>query len=369
MALQEMDRHRSDDALSTRTRPCPEVALIRRRVGGLVLLAASGAASTIWLCWRAAQLGLHPVELAIFLTELVSVWSGLLVGIGLASAPAQRAVFDGDPRESFRFAFAVADAVGRTRSTDLRVDLVASWRALWHRRTQLPDLAMAAAFSDGPRRLVLVVSLTLALLLGVAPMPLPPAWAIACGAAALVLMSGSHVLLGAGRIRFGDRVRWSSAALGEVCAGTDRDGVAPRRWVGTVAAVVALNLAGALRGMSDRWTHGLASMSADGRLVTMLIANVVVLGGLYTLRTTAAPQLENAHLVSRHTEERTARQAALGAAVVIGLIGLLAGILPDNADTALDAPVRVEQVSDRHAGRVEDIDTGSGRVGAGAAGD
>ena len=131
---------------------------------------------------------------------------------------------------------------------------------------------MAAVLTDGPRRLLVVGSLTLAMVLGVAPIPVPPLWAIACGIASMVLMSCAHVLLGGGRIRFGDRIRWSSAALGEVCSGVDLDGVAPRRWVGTVAAVVVLNLAIALRGMSDRWTHGLAPMEADDRHITLLIA-------------------------------------------------------------------------------------------------
>jgi hypothetical protein len=180
-------------------------------------------------------------------------------------------------------------------------------------------------------------------------MPLPPVWAIIAGVGALALMSLSHVLLGGGRIQFGDRVRWSSSALGEVCLGADRDGVAPRRWVGTVAAVVVLNLAIALRGMSDRWTHGLTPMSTDGRQVTMLLAIAVVAGGLFTLRRTAMPVLENSHLVPRRAEERTARESALGGAVAIGMIGLMAGILPGNFDANADDPVPVEQIFDRDA--------------------
>ena len=83
-----------------------------------------------WLVWRAANLGLHPIELSVFAAELVSVVSGLMIGLGLAGASQPREVLVNDPRESFRFAYAVADLVGRTRMSDLRVDLVASYRTL-----------------------------------------------------------------------------------------------------------------------------------------------------------------------------------------------------------------------------------------------
>jgi hypothetical protein len=320
-----------------------------RRSAGVLTMVATGLVSIAWLTWRVLHLGAHPVEISVFAIELVSIAAGLVVGVGMARAPRPRAVFESDPRESFRFVFAVADIVGRTRATDLRVDLAASYRTLFRSRPKLPDVVIAAALLDGPRRLLLVVSLTIALLIGVAPMPLPPVWAIIAGIGALVLMSVSHVLLGGGRIRFGDRIRWSSSALGEVCLGSDRDGLVPRRWAGTVAAVVMLNLAIGLRGMSDRWTHGLTPMTTDGRHVTMLIAIAVAAGGLFTLRTTAMPILENSHLVPRRTEERTARQSALGAAVTIGMIGLMAGILPGNFDATAGDSVPVEQISDPDA--------------------
>ena len=321
-----------------------------RRSTGVLTLVAAGLVSIAWLTWRALHLGPHPVEVAVFATELVSIAVGLVVGVGMALVPRPRAVFEDDPRESFRFVFVVADMVGRTRATDLHVDLAASYRTLLRSRPKLPDVVIAAALLDGPRRLVLVVSLTIALLIGVAPMPFPPVWAIIVGVGALALMSLSHVILSGGRIHFGDRIRWSSSALGEVCSGVDRAGFAPRRWVGTVAAVVVLNLAIALRGMSDRWTHGLTPMSADGRQVTMLIAITIVAGGLFTLRTTAMPVLENSHLVPRRAEERTARASALGGAVAIGLIGLVAGILPGNFDAIADETVPVERISDSDAG-------------------
>lgn len=355
---------RMDPAVSAR----PDRPLTHRLVAGLAALAVAAVTSLAWLGWRVSHLGLHPIEIAVFVAEVVSVVSALTVGLGLATAPPRTIEDETDRRESFRFAFAVADACGRPRTTDLRADMAQSWRSVRGGDTDLSTLSTAAVLCDGPRRLLLIVSLTLALLFGVAPIDVPPVWAVVCAVAALVMWSLAHVLLGAGRIRIGDRVRWSSAALGELCSGTDCAGVAPRRWVGTVAAVVTLNLAIGLRGMSDRWTHGLAPMGSDARLVTMLLAEIVVLGGLYTLRTTTAPQLDNAHLVSRHTEERTARQSAVGATVALGLIGLVAGVLPGNIEAAEHQPVQVEQVSDQHQGRIDRIEVGRASIGFGAAG-
>ena len=103
-----------------------------------------------------------------------------------------------------------------------------------------------------------------------------------------------------------------------------------------------MNVAVALRGMSDRWTHGLPPMTDDERIVSMGWATLIVLGGLYALRTIPTPQLGNSHLVARRLEERTARQSALGAAVCLGLVGLLAGVLPGSVDAGADDPLRVE---------------------------
>jgi hypothetical protein len=355
MALLETGRTEMGDD----RRMAPQVGAGRRAMG-LMVLSTCVLASAGWLGWRATHLSAHPIALMIFAAEVASVVAGLLVAIGLARTDLPGTRFDIDRREPFRFAFAVEDALDRPHTSNLRADLVGSYRTVRHGRPRLPDLTMAAVLTDGPRRLLLVVSLAVALLLGVAPMPVPPVWAIVFGLTGFIALSGSHVLLSGGRIRVGDRIRWSSAALGEVCAGADPDGVAPRRWVGTVAAVVSLNLAIALRGMSDRWTHGLAPMSTAGRQTAMLLAIITVVGGLYTLRTTTAPELTNAHLVSRRTEERTARQSAVGAAVIVGLIGLLAGVLPGNVDATDIDPVRIEQISHREAGRVEASETVGG---------
>lgn len=343
---------------TTETTPAPWLSSARR-AAGLVAIVAGGIGWTAWLGWRLLHLGPHLVQLAFFAAELVGALAALAVAVGLWCADAPRRVFDDDGRDSHRFAYAVADVVGRTRSTDLHRDVrvaartAAERRRLSGRRVHRADLAIAAVMSDGPRRIVLVAAASLALLLGISPMPAPPAWAIVAALVAMAASSVAHVALGGGRIRFGDRTRWSHAAIGEVLSASDVDGLAPRRWIGTVAAVVGINVAIALRGMSDRWTHGLDPMADGDRRVALVIAILLVVGALYTLRTITAPEIADAHLVARRLEERTARQSALGAAVCVGLVGLVAGILPGRVDPADDDPVRVEQVSERDAADVE----------------
>lgn len=322
------------------------VSPARRRTAS-VLLATAVVFAIVWLAWRVATLQLHPIPIVILLIELSGWTGGLLVALGLLGATSPRDLRQ--PDDTYRYASAVAGCVGRTRAVDLQRDLRAATERLASRTVGgAADRAMIGVLVEGPRRIALVSTLSIGLLVGVAPAPLPPVFAVAALAGATLLIAASHVVASGGRIRFGDRMRWSFASLGEVISPSDRADIAPRRWVGTVATIVVLNLAIALRGMSDRWTHGLPSMTDDERLVSMTWATMIVLGGLYALRTIPTPQLGNAHTVARRLEERTARQSALGAAVCVGLIGLLAGVLPGGVDAGADDPARVEP-----AGQVE----------------
>ena len=320
----------------------------RRRIS-IGLLGLGALSLLAWFAWRVVTLDLHPVPVVTVLIELSGWTGGFAVAVGLLNARAPRSVLQ--PDHTYRYAFVVADRVGRTRATDLQQDLRAAVDRLTTRTAGGPaDRAMIGVLIDGPRRIALVATLTLALLLGVAPLDVPPTWALVALGAGTTLVAMSHVVASEGRIRFGDRIRWSFATLGEVLSPVDRVDQAPRRWVGTVATIVVLNLAIALRGMSDRWTHGLPPMTDDERLVAMTWAGLLVLGGLYTLRTIPTPALGNAHLIARRLEERTARQSALGAAVCLGLIGLLAGVLPGGIDSGPDDPVRIEAPSQIKAG-------------------
>lgn len=325
----------------------------RRAVGfGALVLSVCGWG--VWLAWRVSNVSAHPFVVVVLLLELVGAAAGVAIALVLARSeptlPTERAVPDRrDPR---RFPCAVADAVGRDRPAELRPALrQCAGAARRGRLARLPDIAITGALVDGPRRLLLVVTLTLALLVGVAPVAVPPVAVIVALATGVAAMSAAHVLLGRGAIRFGDRIRWSYAALGEVVAQRDQ-AFAPRRWVGAVAAVVVVNLAIALRGMSDRWTHGLDPMPDGERVTTMLFALSVVLGALYTLATTAAPEAPPAPVLSRRLEERTARRSALLGAVCVGVVGLVAGVLPGSVDAADHDPGGVEHVTEDELGTI-----------------
>lgn len=343
--------------MATRTRshdrPAPPTPTRLRRAASWSCLGAGLALTVAWLGWRVTHLGLDPVAVTSLLIELSGLTAGTVVAIGLLRAATPRSVLAEQRRNPHRYALSVANGVGRTRSSDLQRDLRAAIDRLAERRVVgSAERAMVGVLIDGPRRVALVGMLVIALLSGVAPMSMPPAWALACITAGSIAISASHVLAAPGRIGFGDRTRWSFAALGELFAPADHASMAPRRWIGTVGTVVVLSLAIALRGMSDRWTHGLPAMSDDERIVTLVWASLVVIGGLFTLRTIESPNLANAHLVSRRLEERGARRSALGAAVGVGVIGLVAGILPAGVDAGDVDPGRPEAVTERETGGV-----------------
>jgi hypothetical protein len=304
-----------------------------------------------WIAWRVATLPLHAVPVAAATIELGGAAIGVVVAFALATVDRSRATHDDDRRDPWCYAFAVADRVGRTRAADLHREVRSAARAARRggRRTRA-DVAMGCVLVDGPRRLALIAVAVLGLLIGVSPMPVPTAPALVALGIGVGGMSLAMGILSQGRIAVGDRLRWTYGSIGELLIRDDVDGVAPRRWVGTVGTIVVVNLAVALRGMSDRWTHGLPTMANDMRVVAMVYAMTLVVGALYTLVTTAAPQLDNAHIVSRRLEERTARQSALGGAMCVGLIGLIAGILPGCVDPGDDHATRIEHVTEREVG-------------------
>lgn len=323
----------------------------------------SVVAGLAWFGWRLGCVGWHPVKVAFFAAELGGAVAGVAIAIGLARArdprPAREFAAPGRRAESNRFAHAVADVVGRTRSDDLHhvvrraIKVAPRWRP---RRSA--DVAMAAVLFEGPRRLAMVLLVVVGLLIGVSPLPVPPVWAVVAAGVWAGSTSVALVALGRGRVRFGDRIRWSYGAIGEILASADRDDLAPRRWVGTMGTVVAINLAVALRGISDRWTHGLAGMGDDVRTVAIAVAAVLAAGACYTLVTSPTPEIPDAHLVTRRLEERTARQSALAVTLVVGAIGLMAGILPGVDPQPAPAPaVEVRDTPDRRV--VDDVDEAS----------
>jgi hypothetical protein len=142
-----------------------------------------------------------------------------------------------------------------------------------------------------------------------------------------VVVSLGHVALSDGRIRPGARLRWSMASIGAGFGdGTSRTGL-PIRWTATMGSMVALNVAVSLRGLSDRWTHGLGAMSHDERVVSMLAAAWFVAWGFVALRSLRQPTL-GFYGATRRLEETSTRRLALGATLAVAAIGLVAGLLP-----------------------------------------
>lgn len=320
-----------------------------RRVGaaGLGVALVAGA---IWLTWRGEQLGTDPIPIALFVLDAVGVGAGLLIGVGLlaSSQPTAVPALDGpDLVGPMRFHAVVAASTGRRAPGDLRLHArVELGNARWRPSRRLGALAVLAAVSDPIRRAAQILLITISLLRGVGPYPVPPLWSALAFLVGVAAVSSAHVALSGGRIRTGDRLRNSYAAMGDLLRSTDRDGLLLRRWVYVVGAAVLPCLAVGLRGTSDRWTHGFAPMGRDERMVLIVVAMALAGGALLTLRSMSAPVQPDSHLVSRHLEERTARQSALGGAVCVGLVGLVAGILPGSVDAADDDVIRVERVTD-----------------------
>jgi heme/copper-type cytochrome/quinol oxidase subunit 1 len=91
--------------------------------------------------------------------------------------------------------------------------------------------------------------------------------------------------------------------------------------------MVSLNLAVSLRGVSDRWTHGLGAMTHQERVVTMAVAAWMVGWGLAALRSLPQPQL-GYYGATRRLEEISTRRLALGATFTVAAVGMVAGVLP-----------------------------------------
>lgn len=320
-----------------------------RRLGGAGV-ALGTVAWAVWLTGRLADAHAHPLWVAVFATEVLAVVTGAVVAVVIARRPfAQTAlsVPDGSSRrgddiDPDRYPTAIAGLLGLQSEPDLRMALRGAWRPAFSLHTPIADRAMAFVRCEGARRLVAILALVLSLMLGVTPVDRPPIWLLGAAAAGLVFTSLGSMLLAGGVIRPGDRLRWSFASIGVAVGPYERDGAMPVRWAGVMVSVVILNLAVGLRGMSDRWTHGLSPMADADRVTTMAAALLMVVGGLFTLRRLQPP--EPSHFrATRRVEERSARETALGATVIAGLLGFLAGILPGSVDAADDQPIDLEQ--------------------------
>ncbi len=194
-------------------------------------------------------------------------------------------------------------------------------------RRSLAELAWSVVALEGMRRMLTVGMVVIVLFSGRFPFDNPPirAWVVLI--ASQLFLTLAHYLLSDGMIRPGTRMRWSMASVGAGLGdGRSRTGL-PIRWTATLATIVALNLVVSLRGLSDRWTHGLGAMPHDERVVAMAAAMWIVGWGFVALRALPQPVL-GYYGATRRLEETSARRLALGATLTVAAVGVIAGVLP-----------------------------------------
>ena len=314
---------------------------------GCIAVALGTVAWAAWLAGRLAGASAHPLWALVYATEVLGVVTGVVVAVVIARHPLRatptRVTPMLDPgRHPDSYPTAICDLLEIAPEPEVRASVRGAWRTAFANTTPLAEHALALVRLEGMRRLALIVGLVLSLLLGVAPLERPENWMLGMAAAGLVLTSVGSMLLAGGHIRPGDRVRWSFASIGLAVGPSERSAAMPVRWAGVMGAIVVLNLAVALRGLSDRWTHGLPPMVDADRVVAMSAALLLIVGCLATLRNLQPPEQGHGQ-TSRRREERSARHTALGATAIAGIVGLLAGILPGAVDAADREPVDREQ--------------------------
>jgi len=195
------------------------------------------------------------------------------------------------------------------------------------RREPFSITAWALVAADGIRRMVFVALLVAVLLTGRAPFEMPPTSTLLLLIGAQLLFAIGHWMLSGGALRPGVRLRWSMASIGAGLGdGSSRSGL-PIRWTATMGTMIVLNLAVALRGVSDRWTHGLGPMAHDERVAAMVVAWWLVFVGFAALRTLTQPSL-GFYGATHRLEENSTRRLAMGTTLAVSMLGFVAGVLP-----------------------------------------
>jgi len=302
-----------------------------------------------WLGWRVTAPVHGVIGVGALLLELVAFSAALVVSVGLVVAD-----LTSDPdrrRRRFRAhdrtaRWSVATALDIEPGEPSTVGADDTGEVAWARHglrvlaapsgrhetppPSLTDAAGAVIAVDGLRRLMFVALLVAVLFTGQAPFGVPAWWIAALLGASQLLLSIGHWLLSDRILRPGDRFRWSMGSIGAGLGdGVYRTGL-PIRWTATMATMVVLNLSVSLRGLSDRWTHGLGAMPHDERVATMSVALVLVLVGFASLRGLRQPEL-GFYGATRRLEEGSTRRWALGATLAVAALGFTVGVLPAGA--------------------------------------
>ena len=310
-----------------------------RRAGQAVSIV--GIASwMIWLGWRIGFSASNPIGVVVLAFEVVAFLATAVITAALWLAPTRRWT----PAVSGPLPDVIAEVLGvsghgavESQGRDDTGEVALARRALdlldprSRHRTGRPYHLAATAWAvvavEGIRRLFFVVGLVLLLLSGRLPFTVPSASIATSLVAGQLLLAVGHWLLSSGAVRPGARARWSMASIGAGLGdGTSRTGL-PIRWAATMATVVVLNLAVSLRGVSDRWTHGLGAMPRDERIAAMGVSWWLVIVAFCALHTLAKPSL-GFYGATKRLEEPSTRRLALGSTLAVAMVGFIAGALP-----------------------------------------
>jgi hypothetical protein len=307
------------------------------RLASLVGLAAWSA----WIGWRIVVGPVDAIGVAALVLEVAALLVAIVLSLALwslRSLPESRAASTQAPFvDTGGELLGVAElAAVEPRGRDDTGEVARARRGLHLLDPRSPSAtagsplaitAWALVAVEGIRRMVFVALLVVVLLTGRFPVELPDGPLLGMPVLAVVSFSVAHWLLSGGVLRPGARLRWSMASVGAGLGdGTSRTGL-PIRWTATLATMVVLNVAVALRGVSDRWTHGLGPMARDERVIAMLVSWWLVVAGFAALRILAQPSL-GFYGATRRLEESSTRRLALGTTLTVALVGFVAGVLP-----------------------------------------
>jgi hypothetical protein len=360
---------------------------------GLVTVVVAAAAWTAWFGWRLDRAVEQPMALLLRVLAVAGAAGGLGAALVFARPAPGRTGADPDidPDLGLDSGLDIDPDLGLDLDRDLAPDIAADVRVeryphavvaacglppVHHTRESVRGAAgalrdgpgarariAAIALLEGPRRGAMVLTVAAALLLGAAPVDRPSPALLAVLAVATAGTTLAIWLLSAGAVRPGDRLVWSYASIGtSISRGGDIVGA---QWAGVVGSIIALNIAISLRGVSDRWTHGLAVMTPDARVTTMVTGLLLVAGGFACL-SVLTPPAATPETAPRRLEERSARRTALGATLAVAIVGLVAGVLTGTveADGGVDAGVgdRTEAPSERQRTVVGVVDPDAAEV-------
>lgn len=307
-----------------------------RWVGRLACLAGLVAWS-LWLVWRITSSALGPLSVIVLVLEVTSLLVSLVLAAALWSLPPQAGTRVVSPALPDVLAELLClDDLGpvAAHGADDFGEVARARRGLHlldprsvDGGCSLSTIAWALVAVEGIRRMLFAAVLVAVLLTGRFPFEMPAVPTLAALIGAQLLFAVGHWMLSGGAIRPGVRLRWSMASVGAGLGdGVSRTGL-PIRWTATMATMIVLNLAVALRGFSDRWTHGLGAMPRDQRVAAMVVSWWLIMVGFAALRTMVKPSL-GFYGATRRLEETSTRRLALGTTLAVAVVGFVAGLLP-----------------------------------------